>query len=107
MWQKVMKHPFSTVIPYRRVIDIKGATAVMQAAVEISVDHVSFNMLSGHEVELRFQLSFNANLVEEQEVYVINHITFDDMNLEELDKTTIMTVYIVQRGYALGDSKEV
>jgi len=92
---------FSTVIPYRQVIDVKGASADMQVSVDISVDHSSFNMLSGHETELRFQLSFMANVTEEQEVHVINHISFEDMDLEALDKMASMTVYIVQKSDTL------
>ena len=92
---------FNTVIPYRQVIDVKGATSDMQVSVDISVDHASFNMLSGQETEVRFQLSFNANVTEEQEVHVINHIAFEDMDLEMLDKMASMTVYIVQPGDTL------
>ena len=88
---------FKTVVPYRQVIEVKGAVPDMQVNMDISVDHASFNMLSGWETEVRFQLSFNAQVIEEQEVHVINHVTFEDMDMAELDKMASMTVYIVQK----------
>jgi len=92
---------FKTVIPYRQVIEVKGANADMHINVDISIDHASFNMLSGWETEVRFQLSFNTQVIEEQEVHVVNHIAFDDMDMSELDKMASMTVYIVQNGDTL------
>lgn len=89
-------YSFKTTIPYRQVIEVKGATADMQVNVDVAIDHVSFNLLSGLETEVRFQLSFNAQVTEEQEVYVINHIEFNDMDMGELDKMASMTVYLVQ-----------
>ena len=92
---------FKTVIPYRQVIEVKGATPDMQVSVDISIDHASFNMLSGQETEIRFQLSFNTQVIEEQEIHVINHISFEDMDMSELDKMASMTVYSVQIGDTL------
>jgi len=94
-------YSFKTVIPYRQVIEAKGATPSMHVNADVSVDHASFNMLSGWETEVRFQLSFNVQVVEEQEVHVINHIAFEDMDASELDKMASMTVYIVQGGDTL------
>jgi len=92
---------FNTVVPFRQVIEVKGASADMTPNVDISVDHVLFNMLSGWETELRFQLNINVQVVEEQEVNVINHIGFEDMDMSELDKMASMTVYFVQSGDTL------
>lgn len=94
-------YSFKTVIPYRQVVEVKGANSDMQVNVDISIDHASFNMLSGQETEVRFGLSFNAQVIEEQEVHVINHIEFEDMDMNELDKMASMTVYIVQSGDTL------
>ena len=94
-------YSFKTVIPYRQVIEVKGAAPDMNINVDIGVDHTSFNLLSGWETEIRLQLSFNAQVIEEQEIHVINHIDFDDMDMSELDKMASMTVYIVQNGDTL------
>ena len=94
-------YSFKTVIPYRQVIEIKGASSEMHVNVDVSIDHSSFNLLSGAETEIRFQISFNAQVVEEQEVHVINHIDFEDMDMGLLDSMASMTVYIVQPGDTL------
>ncbi len=85
-----------SVIPYRQVIEAKGATPAMKVNVDISIDHVAFNMLSGRETEVRFLLTFNTQVVEEREQSVITGIEFNDMDADELANMASMTVYVVQ-----------
>jgi hypothetical protein len=92
---------YKTVIPYRQVIEAKGAAPDMMVNVDISIDHVAFNMLSGRETEVRFLLTFNTNVMEEKETSVINHIEFVDMNPAALADMASMTVYVVQQGDTL------
>ncbi len=85
-----------SVIPYRQVIEAKGATPSMKVNVDISIDHVAFNMLSGRETEVRFLLTFNTQVIEEKETNVITGINFNDMDADELANMASMTVYVVQ-----------
>lgn len=87
---------YRTVIPYRQVIEAKGATPSMRVSVDIAIDHVAFNMLSPRETEVRFQLTFNTQVSEEEEVCIIGGIEFTDMDADMLNSTASMTVYIVQ-----------
>ncbi|MCL2217796.1 MAG: DUF3794 domain-containing protein [Defluviitaleaceae bacterium] len=89
---------FRTVIPYRQVIEAKGADSSMRADVDISIDHVAFNMLSPREAEVRFLLTFNTRVVEEEETRIVGDITFADLDPAALASQASMTVYIVQPG---------
>jgi len=89
---------FRTVIPYRQVIEAKGAKPGMRVNVTTSIDHVAFSMLSGRETEVRFLLTFNTQVIEEEEARIIHNIEFADMDPDTLAGMASMTVYIVQPG---------
>jgi hypothetical protein len=92
---------FRTVIPYRQVIEAKGATPSMLSDVDISVDHITFNMLTPRETEVRLMLTFNTRVTEQEETRIIRDITFDDLDPDATANQASMTVYIVQNGDTL------
>jgi nucleoid-associated protein YgaU len=92
---------YKTVIPYRQVIEAKGATPHMKVSVDISIDHIAFNMLSGWETEVRLLLTFNTHVMEEKESAVITHIECTDLDPAHLSGMASMTVYVVQPGDTL------
>ncbi|MCL1843886.1 MAG: DUF3794 domain-containing protein [Defluviitaleaceae bacterium] len=89
---------FRTVIPYRQVIEAKGANPSMGVDVDISIDHVTFNMLSPRETEVRFLLTFNTRVIEQEETRIICDIEFSELDAAALANQASMTVYIVQNG---------
>jgi len=92
---------YRTVIPYRQVIEAKGARPNMRVNVDASIDHVAFSMLSPRETEVRFQLAFNTQVVEEEETSIISHIEAAEIDAEALSSQASMTVYMVQSGDTL------
>lgn len=94
-------YSLQTTLPYRQIIETKDAKAGMKVGVDISVDHVTFNMLSGREIELRFLLSFHVHVIEEKEMSIITDIEFLEMDKDMLNKVASMTVYVVQKGDTL------
>jgi len=89
---------FRTVLPYRQVIEAKGAAADMRIGVDVATDTVTFNMLSPREVEVRFQLTFNTNVVKEETASIIGNVDITDIEPEVLATQPSMRVYIVQPG---------
>ena len=92
---------FKGMIPYRQVIEAKGAGPSMRVNVDVSVDHVAFSMLSSREAEVRFLLTFNTQVVEEEEARIITDISFAEMDATALSAMASMTVYMVQPGDTL------
>ncbi|MDR1638769.1 MAG: DUF3794 domain-containing protein [Clostridiales bacterium] len=92
---------YQTVLPYKQVIETKGASPGMNINLDISVDHVAFNMLSSRETEVRFLLTFNTQVVEEKTVEVISDVEFVPLDQSYLDNMASLTVYIVQPGDSL------
>ena len=92
---------FRTVIPFRQVIEAKGARPSMRVHVDKSIEHVAFSMLSGRETEVRFLLTFNTQVIEEEEARIIHNIEFADLEPETLANMASMTVYIVQQSDTL------
>jgi len=87
---------YRTVIPYKQTIEAKGARASMRVSVDISIDNAGFNMLSPKETEVRFQLAFNTQVIEEESTNIISNIEFSDIESDFLSNQASMTVYIVQ-----------
>jgi len=85
-------------IPYRQVIETKNATKDMEALLNVSIDHVGFNMLSGREMELRYLLTFNTQVLEHKTASLITDIGIEDMERTEIDGMASMTVYVIQSG---------
>ncbi|MDR1539855.1 MAG: DUF3794 domain-containing protein [Clostridiales bacterium] len=92
---------FQTVIPFKQVIETKGSQPDMHINLDVSIDHVAFNMLSKRETEVRYLLTFNTQVIEEKSVDVITDIEFKDIDPTYLDNMASLTVYIVQAGDSL------
>ena len=89
-------YSFSSVIPYRQVIETKGSTPDMSVNLDICIDHIAFNMLSKRETEVRFLLTFNTQVIEEKCVDVISDIEFKELEPGVLENMSSMTIYVVQ-----------
>jgi hypothetical protein len=89
---------YRTEVPFRQVIEAKGAKAGMRVRVETSVDQAAFNMLSAREAEVRFTLTFNTRVVQEHETRIVTDVSATDIDPCVLDDTPSMTVYVTQAG---------
>jgi len=89
---------FRTIIPYRQVIEAKGAAPGMNVTIDTSIDHVAFNMLSPRETEVRFQLTFNTQVINQVAANIIGDIEIAELDPEVMASQPSMTVYIVQPG---------
>ena len=92
---------FSTVIPYRQVIEAKGATEDMEVSLTASIDHIAFSLLSPRETEARFQLTFNTQVVNTFHSNLITEVDVVDTPPEVLANQPSLRVYICQPGDSL------
>ncbi len=84
-------------VPYKQIIETKGARGNMQVKLAPTIDHVGFNMLSNRELELRLLIGFNTQIIEHREMSMITDISFQELDKSYLDSFASMTVYIVQK----------
>ncbi|MDR2899500.1 MAG: DUF3794 domain-containing protein [Clostridiales bacterium] len=94
-------YSYKAMIPFKQIIETKGASPDMAVNLETSVDHVGFNMLSGREVEARFLITFNTGVTKTMETNMITHIDFDDIDRDVIDSMPSMILYVVQSGDTL------
>lgn len=89
---------YNAIIPYRQVIETKGAKSAenMMIDVDASLEHIGFNMLSEKEVEIRCVLNFNTSVLEEKEIGLITSIQFSELDKGTFDSVASMTIYVVQ-----------
>ena len=89
-------YSYKTMIPYRQVIETRGSLPNMDVKVDVIIDHILFNMLSGKEIEIRFVISFNTNVFKNEEKSMIVDINFEDLEQSIIDNIPSIAVYIVQ-----------
>ena len=85
-------------IPFRQIMEMKGAMPDMPVNLTASVDHVGFNMLSGREVEVRFLISFNAAVFKAMEASMVTDIVVSELERSVVDSMPSIILYVVQNG---------
>ena len=88
-------------VDFRQIVETKGAMPDMNVSLDAALDHVGFNMLSGREVEVRFLISFKANVNKTLEMPMITDINFDEFPKEALEAMPSIIMYVVQQGDSL------
>ena len=90
-------------IPYKQTIETKGTKndGVNYANIDVNAEHISVNMISDKEVEVRCVISFDTYAFEKNKVGVVTGILFDDIDKDVLDRIPSMVIYIVQKGDTL------
>jgi len=92
---------YRTVLPFRQIIEAKGAMPSMNVDLDASISHVAFSMLSPREAEVRFLLTFNTRVTEQEETRIIRDIDFAEIDPATLASQASMTICIVQNGDTL------
>ena len=88
-------------IPFRQIIDMKGAAPDMSVSLAANVEHVGFNMLSGREVETRFLISLSASVSKHMESAMVTDIVVGDIDRAVLEEMPSIILYVVQKGDTL------
>lgn len=94
---------YKTVLPFRQVIEVRGAKSYMEKKVSSCIDHIGFNMLTDKEIELRILTSFNAQVVEINKKNVVTDVNIVDKTKDDIEKMPSIIVYIVQKDDKLWD----
>ncbi len=94
---------YKTILPFRQVIEVRGAKANMNKKVTSCVDHIGFNMLSDKEIELRVLVSFSAEIIEINTKNIVTNIQVLDKTKESIEKMPSMVIYVVQKNDKLWD----
>jgi hypothetical protein len=92
---------YRTVIPYRQVVEAKGAAPGMAVDMSAAVEHVAFNMLAPREVEVRMGLTFAAGVTDTEHAQIISDIEINDACPNALAAQASLTIYVVQPGDTL------
>lgn len=94
-------YSYESIIPFKQTIETRGSRMDMNVDIDLTIEHISFNMLSTNEVEVRFILNFNTQVTGEKEIELIVDATMEDFDKETLENTASMTIYICQTGDTL------
>ncbi|MFR1519318.1 MAG: DUF3794 and LysM peptidoglycan-binding domain-containing protein [Clostridia bacterium] len=93
---------FLTRLPFSQSFDSRQAKAGMSACMSFDINHVSFNIMSPSEIELRISVSAKGTVIKYCTFTVINNVTQPDdpFICDEEEKPSIL-LYVVQPGDTL------
>ena len=90
---------FLTRLPFTQSFDSRQAKVGMDACISFDVNHVSFNIMSPSEIELRISISARGTVVKYCKFNVISNVTQpDDPYICENDEKPSILLYVVQPG---------
>jgi len=96
-------HCYSTIIPYRQVIETKGTkeNEKVDYDIKVNLDRININMLSDRELEIKGMLNFYICINKNKTIKLIEDVCFSDLDKVFFDKFPSMTVYVVKPGDTL------
>jgi len=94
-------HSHQAMIPFRQVMEIRGAAAGMDCDLTHAIDHIGFNLLGAAEIELRFALSFAAAVQKSITAQLITDIEFNDLSRETIDAMPSMAIVSIDHSDSL------
>lgn len=89
------------IIPYSQIIETKGASQKTLTDIKLNLEHVSVNMLSEKELEIRSSVNFDTFVIDERDLSFMTDVLIDDIDINFLNNIASMTIYIVQHGDTL------
>lgn len=92
---------FSGDIPFSHTLETPCSTDNMTALVDVSPQHIGFNMLSQREVEIRGMLSVNCIILDDISFTAVTDITEKPLPDGFTDSIPSVTVYTVKKGDTL------
>ena len=93
---------FLTRLPFTQSFDSRQAKIGMEACMSFEINHVSFNIMSPSEIELRISVSAKGTVVKYCKIPVISSVTQpDDPYLCGDDNRPSILLYVVQPGDTL------
>ena len=89
-------------IPFVHSVDIKNVTDDMMCDVNLEIDHVSYNMTSEKEVEVRCIVSMDIKVVKTSMNEIISEIDIDETaDIQKIKDRPGIVIYFVQKGDTL------
>lgn len=94
---------YETMLPYRQAIELKGLEPgdLMNVETELGIEHISWSMLDGREIEIKPIVSVCAEVTENKKISLISDLVFSELPPETINSIASMTLYIVRKGDTL------
>ena len=88
-------------IPFKQVLDVKGARAGMGLDVEMDIEHCGYSMVSAKEVEVRFVIGLLTRVSSQVMVPVVERALDQPLDDKRLAEQPSITIYFTQQGDTL------
>lgn len=84
-------------IPFKTTIEIKGAKIDMVPKLDVNVEHISFDKVSGKEVDMKIILNSEAKLSQKGSFELVQNVVEVDLS-ESIKNMPTFIIYAIQKG---------
>lgn len=91
---------FSKEVPFNYVIDSAYVSEDMDCEIDLSIDHINYNLNLGAEIEMRYIMSIEAKLYESSQSDLITSADIERYSIAQKDMPSLV-IYFVQKNDSL------
>ncbi len=84
-------------------IDIDGIDENMQCDINLDMEHISYNISMGWEVDLRYILCINATVISQDKINYVTGVTVSEDEILQLKPSCCIRIYFVKNGDRMWD----
>jgi hypothetical protein len=88
-------------LPLKEIIEVKGVEPGMKCAISLDVDHVSYNMISSRNVEVRIVIGMDIKVYKQVSIPLVSRINETPLDEAEQKSKPSITIYFTQPGDTL------
>lgn len=100
------KMPFysmEAMVPFSHVVEARGIDKDCEVCLRADLEQLSTTMADSNELEVRAAVSVNALVISREEVFVIDSVEMQPLDMEKIQTMPGITVYMVKQGDTLWD----
>jgi len=83
-------------LPFKQVLDIRGAREGMRLDTEMNIEHINYNVISAGEIEVRFVISIINRVNKTVSIPVVEEATEEPLDEKRLENRPSVIIYFTQ-----------
>lgn len=83
-------------VPFKQVLDVRGAREGMRPDVEMNIEHINYNVISSGEIEVRFVIGFINRVNKTVGIPVVEKAAEEPLDEKRLENRPSVIIYFAQ-----------
>lgn len=96
-------YSMEAMIPFSHVVEAQGITEESVFCLKTELEQLSATMVDSNEIEIKAIVSVNALVMQQEDMFIIEKVTEEPLDMSKIRSMPGMVVYIVKAGDTLWD----